>query len=829
MCASRALNVWCRYEGLEAQLHNLQRDDTISMVRKRILDESLFKFKEEVCQTDLVLRHCRGEQCAVLGPRATLGDIAFNEKDDSIEVAIEKPRPAPFLTGKEWDMLNGSVRAIKWEFQCTSDDGDGVWSQSAILAKIEEKPFAAGCMRVAFKMTDLSNPSQVFVAKKYSSKSTGREAYFFDVKMQMLARRWSEKYNAKNPPKKVEFLETFVIELVDLPIPRTSPSLQPQGSQAPASEEVLYGVERFVEGKFIKYNNNSGFVNIDQRNTPQAFSHFTYEESQKSIIIVDIQGVDDHYTDPQIHTADPKTSKFFSSGNCGTKGMEEFIRSHSCNPICKYLQLFPINPTKEISGTVPATPEMIQNFWDNTEEERKMLPRSPALDTEEKLKGIEMEHKKGNASSLSISQKVEQRSPSPPIEKRKCSPDISPARTLPSPVMASAASDGDKETVEKWRSIASDKIREAFMKDCPVEENSKEAPKVEELASLAAQKIPFSHSDEFREKGALERSMTWADVGTLADPLDASKLSGSRKKIPSFDKKAKEILPYDKIVMTKSLDGEHRDTVTSLCSACGVIISGSADSTVKIWSSSDYSLKSTLRNIVPVSSICSNEKSIFSSSPSSDGIQVWDLVSLKMVSTLKDSIVNGIDVKGDLLCAGSKDKTIKMWDVRSGKCTQTLNGHQKSVKCVLMSKDYVFSGSNDHLVKVWDLRKSEESCITFKGHTHWVQSLCLNGKYLYSCSVDRKIRIWDLSVLNCAATLSEHNSVVDSIAFGSGCLFSGSDDNQIKVWPSDGLVERCSSAATLDVRKGGVASLMVRDDVLYAGSSSSIKIFPLTD
>ena len=45
------------------------------------------------------------------------------------------------------------------------------------------------------------------------------------------------------------------------------------------------------------------------------------------------------------------------------------------------------------------------------------------------------------------------------------------------------------------------------------------------------------------------------------------------------------------------------------------------------------------------------------------------------------------------------------------------------------------------------------------------------------------------------------------------------------MWPGDGLVERCSSAATLDVRKGGVASLMVRDDVLYAGSSSSIKVF----
>jgi WD domain, G-beta repeat. len=49
-------------------------------------------------------------------------------------------------------------------------------------------------------------------------------------------------------------------------------------------------------------------------------------------------------------------------------------------------------------------------------------------------------------------------------------------------------------------------------------------------------------------------------------------------------------------------------------------------------------------------------------------------------------------------------------------------------------------------------------------------------------------QIWDLSVLNCAATLSEHNSVVDSIAFGSGCLFSGSDDNQIKVW-SNGILK----------------------------------------
>lgn len=38
----------------------------------------------------------------------------------------------------------------------------------------------------------------------------------------------------------------------------------------------------------------------------QAFSHFTFERSGHQLIVVDVQGVGDLYTDPQIHTADGK-------------------------------------------------------------------------------------------------------------------------------------------------------------------------------------------------------------------------------------------------------------------------------------------------------------------------------------------------------------------------------------------------------------------------------------------------------------------------------------------------------------------------------------------
>jgi len=44
------------------------------------------------------------------------------------------------------------------------------------------------------------------------------------------------------------------------------------------------------------------------RNTPHAFSHWTWEHSRGRDIVVDIQGVGDLYTDPQIHTADRKVS-----------------------------------------------------------------------------------------------------------------------------------------------------------------------------------------------------------------------------------------------------------------------------------------------------------------------------------------------------------------------------------------------------------------------------------------------------------------------------------------------------------------------------------------
>jgi len=104
---------------------------------------------------------------------------------------------------------------------------------------------------------------------------------------------------------------------------------------------------------------------------------------------------------------------------------------------------------------------------------------------------------------------------------------------------------------------------------------------------------------------------------------------------------------------------------------------------------------------------------------------------------------------GEFLVTCSKDGTVRLWEVASGKEVRRFIGHTGPTYGAAFSPDgkYILTSSEDETARLWDVKTGEE-IRRFTGHTDEVNNVAFSpdGKYILTASFDHTARLWLMSL-----------------------------------------------------------------------------------
>jgi WD40 repeat protein len=144
---------------------------------------------------------------------------------------------------------------------------------------------------------------------------------------------------------------------------------------------------------------------------------------------------------------------------------------------------------------------------------------------------------------------------------------------------------------------------------------------------------------------------------------------------------------------------------------------------------------------------------------------------------------------GKLLLTGSFDRTIRLWDVVTGKEIKTYggpNGHQNQVLSVAFAPDGLTfaSGGSDNTAKIWDIPQRAPLRETLFADAVTAVAISADGKLHAAGGKDGTIKLWNPTDAKLSFDLKGHTGEVTSLAFATNgqLLVSTGVDHTLRFW-----------------------------------------------
>lgn len=211
-------------------------------------------------------------------------------------------------------------------------------------------------------------------------------------------------------------------------------------------------------------------------------------------------------------------------------------------------------------------------------------------------------------------------------------------------------------------------------------------------------------------------------------------------------------------------------------------------------------------------------------------VRVWDIASGKTVRILRGQIGPGREGKifaaalspdnrwlalGGWLhpeCLGQCGN-IRLIDLASGEVVRLLKGHRNVINALAFSTDglRLVSGSFDSTARIWDVA-SGQSLHTLNEHRDQIYAVAFSpdGRLAVTGSDDDTLKLWDSATGNHLSDLIGHSNDVASVAFtpDGTYILSGSYDQTLRLW--DG--QTGAAIKVLARQDSGVVSLSINPD-----------------